>query len=86
MTYVHCLLNTVVVVPYRAFLVSFSLILTYLNYRGLHLVGNMAVAMAIFTLVPFVVMCIMGKMNTYIIPTARILNNTSVGTVQAFPA
>lgn len=46
---------------FRAFLVFFSLVLTYLNYRGLHLVGNMAVVMAIFTLLPFVMLCIMGK-------------------------
>lgn len=40
---------------------SFNLALTYLNYRGLHVVGNAALAMTVFTLLPFVMMAGLGK-------------------------
>lgn len=42
-------------------LVSLNLALTYLNYRGLHIVGNVAVATAVFTLLPFAVITGLGK-------------------------
>lgn len=42
------------------FLVGLNLSLTYLNYRGLHLVGNVAVATAVFTLLPFLVITGLG--------------------------
>ncbi|GAB4813937.1 hypothetical protein N2152v2_000983 [Parachlorella kessleri] len=42
------------------FLVSLNLGLTYLNYRGLHIVGNVAIATAVFTLLPFVVITALG--------------------------
>lgn len=42
------------------FLVSLNLALTYLNYRGLHVVGEAAVAMTIFTMLPFAALCILG--------------------------
>lgn len=44
----------------RVFLVGLNLSLTYLNYRGLHLVGNVAVATAVFTLLPFLVITGLG--------------------------
>ena len=45
----------------RVFLVGLNLGLTYLNYRGLHIVGNVAIATAVFTLLPFVVITALGK-------------------------
>lgn len=42
-------------------LVALNLALTYMNYRGLHVVGNAAVAMTVFTLAPFVLMCLLGE-------------------------
>ena len=45
----------------RLFLVSLNLGLTYLNYRGLHVVGEAALGMTVFTLVPFVVLCMLGE-------------------------
>ncbi|KAI3434372.1 hypothetical protein D9Q98_002451 [Chlorella vulgaris] len=42
------------------FLLAFNLALTYLNYRGLHVVGEVAIGMTAFTLLPFVVMCLLG--------------------------
>ena len=46
--------------PRMAFLVALNLGLTYMNYRGLHVVGNAAIGMTIFTLLPFVLMCFLG--------------------------
>ncbi len=39
---------------------SLNVGLTYLNYRGLHIVGNVAIATAVFTLLPFVVISGLG--------------------------
>lgn len=41
-------------------LIAVNLGLTYLNYRGLHVVGNAAIGMTIFTLLPFGIMCLVG--------------------------
>eukprot|EP00890_Picochlorum_soloecismus_P000529 jgi/Picsp_1/1477/NSC_04955-R1_neutral amino acid transport protein len=41
-------------------LITVNLGLTYLNYRGLHVVGNAAIGMTIFTLLPFGIMCLVG--------------------------
>lgn len=46
--------------PRLVFLVSLNLALSYLNYRGLHVVGEAAIAMTIFTLLPFVAVVLMG--------------------------
>lgn len=49
--------------PRMAFLIGFNAALTYLNYRGLHVVGEAAIGMTIFTLLPFVVICLLGLPN-----------------------
>lgn len=41
-------------------LVLVNLGLTYLNYRGLHVVGKAAIVMTGFTLLPFAIMCLAG--------------------------
>ncbi|EFN50801.1 hypothetical protein CHLNCDRAFT_37683 [Chlorella variabilis] len=46
--------------PRLAFLLAFNMALTYLNYRGLHVVGEVAVGMTIFTLLPFMALCLLG--------------------------
>lgn len=46
--------------PRTLFLVGLNLALTYMNYRGLHVVGKVAVAMTAFTLLPFILMCLLG--------------------------
>jgi amino acid transporter len=46
--------------PRMLFLVGLNLALTYMNYRGLHVVGKVAVAMTAFTLLPFIIMCVLG--------------------------
>lgn len=46
--------------PRLAFLVLFTLALTYLNWRGLHVVGNAAICMAIYTLLPFLGMLVIA--------------------------
>jgi amino acid transporter len=38
------------------FLITLSLSLTYMNYRGLHVVGNAVVTGTLFILVPFIVL------------------------------
>jgi amino acid transporter len=45
------------------YIITFSIIaiLTYLNYRGLDLVGKLTISVGIFTLLPFVVFVIMGS-------------------------
>lgn len=40
----------------RVLLFALSLALSYLNYRGLAVIGNTAVASTVFIIVPFVVM------------------------------
>ena len=42
------------------FLVTFTFTLTWLNWRGLALVGNTAILLAVFTLLPFAVMFALG--------------------------
>lgn len=37
-----------------------NLTLTYLNYRGLHVVGNAAIVMTGLTLAPFVIITLLG--------------------------
>jgi amino acid transporter len=44
----------------RLFLVSLNLGMSYLNYRGLHIVGNLAMVMTVFTLLPFGMLSILG--------------------------
>lgn len=46
--------------PRLAFLVGLNVALSYLNYRGLHVVGEAAIGMTIFTLLPFVALCLLG--------------------------
>jgi amino acid transporter len=46
--------------PRTFFLVGLNLALTYLNYRGLHIVGNIALVMTGFTLLPFGIMSLLG--------------------------
>ena len=41
-------------------LVALNVGLTYMNYRGLHVVGNAAIGMTVFTLLPFAFLCIFG--------------------------
>ena len=43
--------------PRLAFLLAMSALLTWLNYRGLHVVGGTAVATTLFILAPFVLLC-----------------------------
>lgn len=49
--------------PCRVLLVGLNVLLTYLNYRGLHIVGNVAIATAVFTLLPFVVIVGLGELG-----------------------
>jgi amino acid transporter len=62
---------------FRGFvLVSVTFSLTYLNYRGLHVVGRAAVIMTIVTLLPFVALVIIGApqvdpMNWLEVPTFK---------------
>lgn len=49
--------------PRRVLLVGLNVLLTYLNYRGLHIVGNVAIATAVFTLLPFVVIVGLGELG-----------------------
>ena len=42
------------------FLVVLSLALSYLNYRGLHIVGRTAVVMTAFIILPFIVMIVLS--------------------------
>lgn len=65
----------------RAFLVGLNLLLTYLNYRGLHVVGNAAIAMTVITLAPFLIMTLLG------LPHIKIANLIQVDlkTVKWFP-
>ena len=37
-----------------------NILLSYLNYRGLHVVGTSAIAMTVITLMPFILLCILG--------------------------
>lgn len=50
----------------RSVIVSINLGLTYMNYSGLHVVGNAAVGMTVLTLAPFVVMAILGEGVTWV--------------------
>jgi amino acid transporter len=42
------------------FLVTVSLLLTYLNYRGLNVVGQTAMTTTLFIIMPFVLLCILA--------------------------
>ena len=44
-----------------AFIVSVTLALTYLSYRGLDVVGNVAIVVCLFSLLPFVAFCFLGS-------------------------
>ena len=46
--------------PRMLFLVGLNVGLTYMNYRGLHVVGGAAVIMTIFVLLPFALLCLLG--------------------------
>ena len=43
------------------FLFSFMVAVTYVNYRGLEAVGRLASAIMIISLMPFLILCIMGS-------------------------
>lgn len=43
-----------------AFLLSVSLLLTYLNYRGLNVVGQTAMTTTLFIITPFVLLCLLA--------------------------
>jgi amino acid transporter len=43
-----------------AFLVTVSLLLTYLNYRGLNVVGQTAMTTTLFIIMPFVLLCVLA--------------------------
>ena len=42
------------------FILSLTAVLTYLSYKGLDVVANVAIVLYIVTLVPFVILCILG--------------------------
>jgi amino acid transporter len=42
------------------FLVTVSLLLTYLNYRGLNVVGQTAMTTTLFIITPFVLLCVLA--------------------------
>lgn len=42
-------------------IISITLFLTYLSYRGLECVGNVAIGICVFSLLPFVAFCIIGS-------------------------
>ncbi|WIA35330.1 hypothetical protein OEZ86_003784 [Tetradesmus obliquus] len=46
--------------PRMAFLLSVSLLLTYLNYRGLNVVGQTAMTTTLFIITPFVLLCLLA--------------------------
>lgn len=46
--------------PRWAFILTVTMVLTYLNYRGLDVVGNLAIAICLISLMPFVVFCVIG--------------------------
>jgi len=43
-----------------SFIVAITLALTYLNYRGLDIVGSVAIAICVLSLFPFLVFCLVG--------------------------
>ena len=43
------------------FIVSITLVLTYLSYRGLDVVGNVAIVVCLLSLMPFLVFCLLGS-------------------------
>ena len=43
------------------FMLAVTIVLTYLNYRGLDVVGAMAIGICLFSMLPFVVFCIVGS-------------------------
>lgn len=43
-----------------AFVVAISIALTYLNFRGLDIVGKVAIAICLVSLIPFVLFCVLG--------------------------
>ncbi len=48
-------------IPRWSFIFVVTMVLTYLNYRGLDVVGNLAIAICFISLLPFVVFCIIGS-------------------------
>ena len=46
-----------------AFIISITLALTFLSYRGLDVVGNVAIIVCLFSLLPFVVFCVIGSLH-----------------------
>ena len=42
------------------FMLSVTIVLTYLNYRGLDVVGSMAIGICVLSMLPFVVFCMVG--------------------------
>ena len=41
-------------------MLSVTIVLTYLNYRGLDVVGTMAIGICVLSMLPFVVFCVVG--------------------------
>ncbi len=44
----------------RVVLFSVSIALSFLNYRGLHIIGNAAVASTVYIIIPFVVLAVLA--------------------------
>jgi amino acid transporter len=51
--------------PRLLVLLTLNAALTYMNYRGLHVVGEAAIAMTIFTLLPFFILCVLGAPHVH---------------------
>ena len=51
----HQLVDWAILLLHRAILFALSIALSYLNYRGLSIVGNAAVISTLYIIVPFVV-------------------------------
>jgi len=61
------------------FTFAVTMVLTYLNYRGLDIVGNMAIGICLLSMLPFVVFCVLGSFK---VQPARWLQ-TPVGGIAA---
>ena len=51
--------------------ITFTLLLTYLNYRGLDLAGKVAIGVCISSLLPFVILCLIGMPQVDLSRTAN---------------
>ena len=57
------------------FIVSATLLLTVLNYRGLDIVGSVSIAICLFSLSPFLIFCVVGAMSGKVILDFKCLNS-----------